>query len=41
MVFCKNPPVEWTVKSMEQKTTVFGQVDVQEFHLWPAKLVLR
>jgi hypothetical protein len=33
MVFCKNPPVEGTVNSMEQKTRVFCQIDVQEFHL--------
>jgi hypothetical protein len=35
MVFCKNPLVwEGTVNSMEQKTRVFSQIDVQEFHLW-------
>jgi hypothetical protein len=35
MVFFKipNPPVEGTVNSMEQKTSVFCQTDVQEFHL--------
>ncbi len=36
MVFFKNPSVEGTVNSMEQKTRVFFQTDVQEFHLWPA-----
>jgi hypothetical protein len=30
----KNPPVERIVNSMEQKTRVFCQIDVQEFHLW-------
>ncbi len=29
-----NPPVEETVNSMEQKTRVIFQIDVQEFHLW-------
>jgi hypothetical protein len=29
-----NPPVEGTVNSMEQKTRVFCQIDVQQFHLW-------
>ncbi len=33
MVFFKNPPLEGTVNSMEQKTRVFCQIDVQEFHL--------
>ncbi len=33
MVFFKNPPVEGTVNSMRQKTWVFCQIDVQEFHL--------
>ncbi len=33
MVFFKNPPVEGTVTSMEQKTRVFWLIDVQEFHL--------
>jgi hypothetical protein len=34
MVFCKNLPVEGTVNSMEQKTRVFPQSDVHEFHLF-------
>jgi hypothetical protein len=27
------PPVDGTVNSMEQKTLVFCQIDVQEFHV--------
>jgi hypothetical protein len=33
MVFFKNPLVEETVNSIEQKTEVFCKIDVQEFHL--------
>jgi hypothetical protein len=32
--FLLNPPVEGIVNSIEQKTRVFCQTDVQEFHLW-------
>jgi hypothetical protein len=35
--FLKNPPVELTVNSMEQKTRVFCLIYVQEFHLWSGK----
>jgi hypothetical protein len=31
--FLYNPPVEWNVNSMEQKTRVFCQIYVQEFYL--------
>jgi hypothetical protein len=31
--FSLKSPVEGTVNSMEKKTRVFGQTDVQEFHL--------
>ncbi len=31
--FFKNPPIERTVSSMKQKTWVFHQTNVQEFHL--------
>jgi hypothetical protein len=33
MVFCEIMPVEGTVSSTEQKTRLFFQTDVQEFHL--------
>ncbi len=33
MVFFEIMPVEGTVNGMEQKTRVFCQTDVQEFHL--------
>jgi hypothetical protein len=33
MIIIKNPPVEGTVNSLEQKTPFFCQTDVQEFHL--------
>ncbi len=32
--FLQKPPVERTENSMEQKTRVFCQIDVQELHLW-------
>jgi hypothetical protein len=32
-IFLKNPPVEGTVNIMKQKSQVFCQIDVQEFHL--------
>jgi hypothetical protein len=35
--FLCNPPLEETLNSMEQKTRVFCQIDVQEFHLRRAK----
>ncbi len=34
MFSVKSAGIEGTVKSMEQKTRVFGQIDVQEFDLW-------
>ncbi len=33
MVFFKNPPVEGSVNSTEQKTRGFSYIDDQEFHL--------
>ncbi len=33
MVFCKIRQEEGTVNSIAQKTWVFCQIDVQEFHL--------